>query len=84
MAGYDPDELAAARGYRTIPLHAAQWSLTLSVSAWACTLRAGLNKAIVLQHATRGIQRAEDIARNNAHDGIHHVWDIGCILGGQP
>jgi hypothetical protein len=34
----------------------------------------------VLQHATRGTQRAEDVARNNAHDGYHQAWDIERIL----
>jgi hypothetical protein len=35
---------------------------------------------VVLQHATRGAQRAEDVARNNAHDAHHHLWDIDRIL----
>jgi hypothetical protein len=35
---------------------------------------------LVLQHATRGPQRAGDVARNNAHDTHHHLWDIGGIM----
>jgi hypothetical protein len=35
---------------------------------------------VVLQHATRGAQRAEDVARNNAHDAHHHLWDIDRTL----
>jgi hypothetical protein len=34
----------------------------------------------VLRHATRGAQRAEDVARNNAHDAHHHLWDIDRTL----
>jgi hypothetical protein len=39
-----------------------------------------LARGVVLQHATRGAQRAEDVARNNAHDAHHHLWDIDRIL----
>ena len=40
-------------------------------------------RQVVLQHATRGPQRAEDVARNNAHDARHHLWDIDRILRAQ-
>jgi hypothetical protein len=39
-----------------------------------------LASGVVLQHAARGAQRAEDVARNNAHDAHHHLWDIDRIL----
>jgi hypothetical protein len=39
-----------------------------------------LARGVVLQHATRGAQRAEDVARNNAHDAHHHLWDIDRTL----
>jgi hypothetical protein len=39
-----------------------------------------LARAVVLWHATRGAQRAEDVARNNAHDAHHHLWDIDRTL----
>lgn len=80
VAGYDPDALATARGYAAIPLRAAAWSLRVSVDAWVETLSAALEESVVLQHATRGQQRAEDIARNNAHDAHHHVWDIEGLI----
>jgi hypothetical protein len=40
----------------------------------------GRHRGVVLQHATRGAQRAEDVARNNAHDAHHHLWDIDRTL----
>ncbi|WP_354637652.1 hypothetical protein [Kitasatospora camelliae] len=43
-------------------------------------MTAALAGGIVLRHAARGVQRTEDVARNNAHDGHHHVWDVERIL----
>lgn len=81
VAGYDPDELARARGYASIPLAVALWSLDVSSGGWVDVLASALDEGVALQHATRGTQRAQDIARNNAHDVSHHLWDVGRILG---
>ena len=80
MPGYDPDLVAQARHYNEIAPVAALWSLEHAVSAWVASVTAALKCGVVLRHATRGIQRAEDVARNNAHDGHHHAWDIERIL----
>ena len=80
VPGYDPDLIAAARRYNEISSAAALWSLERAVDAWAESVAGALREQIVLRHATRGLQRAEDVARNNAHDGQHHLWDIGRIL----
>jgi hypothetical protein len=80
VPGYDPDLIAQARHYNEIAPAAAIWSLERAVDAWAESVTAALDDEVVLRHATRGLQRAEDIARNNAHDGHHHVWDIRRIL----
>ena len=78
--GYDPDELAAARRYATIPLATALWSLSLATRDWTEVLELALHESIVLEHRTRGRQRAEDIVRNNYHDAYHHQWDVSQIL----
>jgi len=80
VPGYDPDLLAHARHYNEIALAAALWSLERATVAWSESVAATLDDGVVLQHATRGAQRAEDVARNNAHDGYHHVRDIERIL----
>lgn len=80
VPGYDPDLLARARNYGAIPVAAALWSLADAASAWARSLTASVEEQVVLQHATRGPQRADDVARNNAHDAAHHMWDIRRIL----
>lgn len=81
VPGYDPDLLAKARRYNEIALTAALWSLTWASRAWVEAVDDALAADVVLQHATRGPQRAEDVARNNAHDAHHHLYDVGRILG---
>jgi hypothetical protein len=80
VPGYDPDLVAQARHYNEIAPTAALWSLDHAVDAWAESVTSALKEGIVLRHATRGVQRAEDVARNNAHDGYHHAWDVERIL----
>jgi hypothetical protein len=80
VVGYDPDELARVRGYAAIPVQAAAWSLRISCGLWVPVMQAALADGVVLHHAMRGEQRAEDIARNNCHDLFHHLWDLDQIL----
>lgn len=80
VPGYDQDLLAEARCYDDIPVAAALWSLRGSVNLWVESVSAALEAGVVLQHSARGAQRAEDVARNNAHDAAHHAWDIERIL----
>jgi hypothetical protein len=81
VPGYDPDLLARARGYNEIALQAALWSLAWASRAWIEAVDDALAVDVVLQHAPRGPQRAEDVARNNAHDAHHHLYDVDRILG---
>jgi hypothetical protein len=80
VPGYDPDLVAEARHYNEIAPAAALWSLERAVDAWTESVTAALDDRVALRHATRGVQRAEDVARNNAHDSHHHLWDINRIL----
>jgi hypothetical protein len=80
VGGYDPDELAVARRYESIPLQVAMWSLELSCRAWGVVVREALSEDVVLVHVSRGEQRAADVARNNCHDVWHHLWDIEQIV----
>lgn len=81
VAGYDPDALADARGYAYIPLEVGLWSAGNAAQRWADVLAAAIEEGVELHHATRGLQRAEDVARNNCHDAYHHIWDIRRIAG---
>lgn len=83
VGAYDPDALAAARRYDDVNLRGALWSLRWAAVAWVDAARAALADGVVLEHSTRGTQRAEDVARANAHDAVHHLWDIDRILAGD-
>jgi SAM-dependent methyltransferase len=80
VAGYDPDALAVARGYATLPLAVAVWSSELAATTWVEVLTSALDEDVSLRHPTRGLQRAADVARNNCHDAFHHLWDVEQIL----
>jgi len=83
VPGYDPDLLSRARHYNEISLAGALWSLRWAADAWVESVETSLASGVVLQHATRGPQRAEDVARNNCHDAHHHLWDIDRTLRGE-
>jgi hypothetical protein len=80
VAAYDQDLLAQARRYQDVSLSGALWSLHWAAEAWTEIVEEALDDDIVLEHETRGPQRAEDVARNNTHDAVHHLWDVGRIL----
>jgi hypothetical protein len=80
VPGYDQDLLGQARRYNEIAPGAALWSLEHAVEAWTASVTAALEAGVVLRHASRGVQPAEEVARNNAHDGHHHVRDVERIL----
>ncbi|MGC2485250.1 MAG: hypothetical protein WA359_03285 [Acidimicrobiales bacterium] len=80
VTAYDNDLLGVARRYDEINLRAALWSFDCAVREWTESLRMALNTHTELQHSDRGRQSAEDVARNNAHDANHHLWDIERII----
>jgi hypothetical protein len=80
VGGYDQDLLAVARCYEMINLRAALWSLDWAVREWSDSIRVALAAGTELHHSDRGRQSAEDVARNNAHDASHHLWDIERII----
>lgn len=76
VRGYDENELARARGYATISLEAARWSLTRSVAGWQNAVARSRRTGVVLVHPERGEQSLTDVVLSNAHDAYHHQWDI--------
>lgn len=83
VPGYDENELARARSYDDIALPGALWSLERAADAWSQALTAADAAQAVLVHPDRGVLAAADVARLNAHDGRHHLWDITRILSQQ-
>ena len=79
-AGYDPDRLADAKDYAHATVGASLLALRRAVPGWTDAVEAALAAGVVLEHATRGPQRAADVARNNAHDALHHLHDVRRIV----
>jgi len=80
IAPYDQDELAAARNYDGIGLRAALWSVGRAADDWE-TAMAMTAPDLVMVHPERGDLDVGDIARANAHDAAHHLWDVRRSLG---
>lgn len=78
IAGYDEHRLAEARGYESIDLAAAAWSLGRAVEAWqeAVAEHRDRSEGVVLVHPERGPLALDDVVVANAHDALHHRWDI--------
>jgi hypothetical protein len=75
IAPYDENELAAARNYGGISLRAALWSLRRGAGDWDDAF-AMTAPDMVMDHPERGPLDYADIARANAHDAAHHLWDV--------
>jgi hypothetical protein len=76
VGNYDENALAVARNYREIPLQASVWSLTRSVDDWLEAVEESATSGVVLVHPERGELTLLDVVLSNAHDAIHHQWDI--------
>ena len=73
---YDPDALAAVRGYERIPVQAALWALSHAARVWNEALEAATDLDLSFDHPERGPQTLRDIVQSVAHDAVHHEWDI--------
>jgi hypothetical protein len=83
VGNYDDNKLAEARSYREIPLQAAMWSLARSVDDWLKAVEAAPASGVVMVHPVRGELVLSDVILSNAHDTLHHQWDIERTLGHQ-
>jgi hypothetical protein len=76
VVAYDENALAEARGYEDVYLLAALWSLRRAVIDWQIAVERAADGHVVLVHSERGPQSVVDVVRSNAHDAVHHLWDI--------
>ena len=75
IATYDDNQLAIARNYAALSLRGVLWSLERSTRDW-CEAIDLASPDLEMIHPERGSIRRDDVIRNNAHDAVHHVWDI--------
>jgi hypothetical protein len=80
VAPYDESLLAEARRYGSIPLEAARWSLGTAIVDWAEAVGRSARSGTVLVHPERGEQTLAEVVTANAHDAVHHGWDIARTL----
>lgn len=75
LAGWDPDELAAARNYRGLPTVAALWALDRNVATFVeLTRMCGFD--IEFEHGDWGTGTTGDGVRWLAHEFHHHQLDV--------
>lgn len=84
VEAYDENELAAARGYGSIALPAALWTLSRSAEGWKEAVDEGARLGVTIVHPERGRLTVADVAVSNAHDAFHHRWDIKRSLAAAP
>jgi hypothetical protein len=73
---YDADVMADARGYGSVSLPGALWSLRRATDDWLDAVSLAAGAGVVLRHPQRGPLCVEDVIRSNTHDASHHVWDV--------
>lgn len=74
---YDPDALAAARGYEQMTLSAALWSLSRGVGDWQVARPIGMEaQGVSLVHPVDGRLDLADARRQLAHEVEHHITDV--------
>jgi hypothetical protein len=77
---YDPDLLAEARQYNEVALQGATWSLRVAVADWLDGIEEAHRAGVVMLHSERGAMELFDVVASNAHDAVHHRWDVTRIL----
>ena len=77
---YDPDLLAESRHYNDVALQGATWSFRIAVESWLRAVDEAVPAGIVMLHSVRGAMDLADVVASNAHDAVHHRWDLKRIL----
>ncbi len=77
---YDPDLLAESRRYNEVALPGVKWSLRIAVDTWLDAVAEATPAGVVMLHSERGAMELFDVVASNAHDALHHRWDLTRIL----
>ena len=77
VVAYDQDALAKSRGYDSLPLRAALWTLDRATADWRAARSLAASKfGAVLHHPEMGDQSLDEVVLQVAHDAAHHVFDV--------
>jgi hypothetical protein len=77
---YDEDMLGDVRGYVSLPLAGAMWSLGRAVGDWQAVELLAASTTVTLTHPEQGPLSLDDARRIMAHEIEHHVADLILIL----
>jgi hypothetical protein len=77
---YDEDRLGDVRGYASLPLPGALWSLGRAVGDWQSAEQLAESAAVMLAHPEQGPLSLDDVRRIMAHEIEHHVADLILIV----
>lgn len=81
VSGYDQDQLAEARGYDSMPVGAALWSLGRATGDWQEALpMIGERSDVAFEHPAMGSYTVADVTTQVEHDLFHHQDDVRRIL----
>jgi len=81
VPGYDQDQLAEARGYDSMPVGAALWSLGRATGDWQEALpMIGERSDVAFEHPAMGSYTVADVTTQVGHDLFHHQDDVRRIL----
>lgn len=75
LVGFDPDELAAARGYTSLPTAPALWAFARAVDTFV-DLSRDLDPEVTFAHGDWGTGTVADGIRWMAHEVHHHQLDV--------
>jgi hypothetical protein len=77
---YDEDSLGDVRGYASLPLPGALWSLGRAVGDWQAAEELAESAVVRLAHPDQGSLLLDDVRRIMAHEIEHHVADLILIV----
>jgi hypothetical protein len=75
LVGFDPDVLAEARGYRSLPTHPGLWALRSSVDTFI-EVTSMITPETSFEHGDWGTGDVADALRWLGHEIHHHVGDV--------
>jgi GrpB-like predicted nucleotidyltransferase (UPF0157 family)/SAM-dependent methyltransferase len=76
VAAYDESALGRIRSYGAVSTKAALWALEHAARDWTEAVDHAVAVHAVLVHPDGGELSVLDVVRGNAHDAVHHGWDI--------
>jgi len=77
---YDEDRLGDTRGYLSLPLPGALWSLARAVGDWQAAEQLAESAIVTLSHPEQGPLPLDDVRRIMAHEIEHHIADLTLIV----